>query len=687
VTGTSYTDTTAASGTTYYYTVEAVDAAGSSGASNEAVATPVAVGSSDVLTGLVHRYTLNGNTLDSVGADNGTAGNGPTYVAGRGGQEAISLNGTNQYVDVPDTADLDVSATQSFTISAWVNLSNLSNSWPAVFSKSRSASTWYGVWLGTSNDWCFNGQSGDADSSTAPAAGIWYLVTAVQDGMAGTRTLYVNGTAVATGTAQAANATGDFDIGGASANGNYLPGLIQDVRVYNRALSSTEVMAVMDAPIAPAAPTNLAASTASGQVALTWAASTGATGYNVYRGTAAGQESTIPLNSSTLTGTSYTDTTVTNGTTYYYVVKAVDSAGSSAASNEVTATPAAASVDVLTGLVHRYTLNGNTLDSVGTDNGKAVNGPTYVAGKVGEAMSFNGTNQYVDVPNTANLQFSKTQSFTLSAWVNLSSLPNHWTGIVTKSRSTSPWYGIWLNPSHRWSFSGAASNTVSSTTATTGVWYLVTAVQNGTAGTRTLYVNGTAVATGKAQAANGSGDLWIGGAQGESEYFPGVIDDVRIYNVALSAAQVGDVFTAGGGSTASTNLTAGPMATLTANNVSSAGGTTTFTVNYSDAVPIRAATVKGEDILVTGPNGFCQLATLVSANTKTDAASVTATYRIKAPGGKWEAKDDGVYTIRVLKNRVKDAKGRAVPAGALGSFSVGVTSAALADSVFKNYGL
>ena len=64
-------------------------------------------------------------------------------------------------------------------------------------------------------------------------------------------------------------------------------------------------------------------------VILSWAASSssGVVGYNIYRGTASDGESSTPLNSSPIGGTSYTDTNVTAGTTYYYVVTAVSSTG------------------------------------------------------------------------------------------------------------------------------------------------------------------------------------------------------------------------------------------------------------------------------------------------------------------------------------------------------------------------
>lgn len=86
----------------------------------------------------------------------------------------------------------------------------------------------------------------------------------------------------------------------------------------------------------PPAPTGLSATAGNAQVSLTWVASTGATSYNVKRATVTGGPYTILASP---TSTSYTDATVTNGTTYYYVVSAVNSHGESANSSEVNATP------------------------------------------------------------------------------------------------------------------------------------------------------------------------------------------------------------------------------------------------------------------------------------------------------------------------------------------------------------
>ncbi len=89
----------------------------------------------------------------------------------------------------------------------------------------------------------------------------------------------------------------------------------------------------------PATPTGLAATAGNAQVSLTWNASTGATSYTVGRGTVSGGPYSTTFSTST---TSYNDTTAANGTTYFYVVAASNSAGTSANSSQVSATPSAA---------------------------------------------------------------------------------------------------------------------------------------------------------------------------------------------------------------------------------------------------------------------------------------------------------------------------------------------------------
>ncbi|MCR8635735.1 fibronectin type III domain-containing protein [Paenibacillus radicis (ex Xue et al. 2023)] len=97
-----------------------------------------------------------------------------------------------------------------------------------------------------------------------------------------------------------------------------------------------EIQVIDGVPATPI-PTNLIATAGNSQVTLTWTAITGSTGYNIKRSTTpGGPYSTIASN---VTGTTYTDANVTNGTKYYYVVTAVGTGGESGNSNEASATP------------------------------------------------------------------------------------------------------------------------------------------------------------------------------------------------------------------------------------------------------------------------------------------------------------------------------------------------------------
>ena len=80
-------------------------------------------------------------------------------------------------------------------------------------------------------------------------------------------------------------------------------------------------------------------SISSSQINLSWSASSGATGYNLWRSTSSGGPYTNLAAGGQVTSTAYTDSTVSNGTTYYYVVASVNPAGEGALSAEVSATP------------------------------------------------------------------------------------------------------------------------------------------------------------------------------------------------------------------------------------------------------------------------------------------------------------------------------------------------------------
>ena len=157
--------------------------------------------------------------------------------------------------------------------------------------------------------------------------------------------------------------------------------------------------------------------------------------------------------------------------------------------------------------------------------------------------------------------------------------------------------------------------------------------------------------------------------------------DNGTYTVVMQADQVSDTvgnFVAAGRlGTFSINLwdVTPPVATLSAPSVTAGGGKSyQFAVTYTDPhVGISIATLGSKDILVTGPNGFSQLAHFVTADQMTDGTPRTATYRITPPNGTWGASDDGTYTVAMQADQVGDTVGNFVPAGTLGSFSIEVS--------------
>ena len=115
-----------------------------------------------------------------------------------------------------------------------------------------------------------------------------------------------------------------------------LPVSISDAQARN---SATSISLNIQSASAPPVPVNVLATAGDAEVDLTWDPSAGATGYNVKRSlVSGGPYSTIAPNHGT---NSYTDTSVTNGVTYYYVISALNGVNESGDSNQVSATPTA----------------------------------------------------------------------------------------------------------------------------------------------------------------------------------------------------------------------------------------------------------------------------------------------------------------------------------------------------------
>jgi cellulose 1,4-beta-cellobiosidase len=110
---------------------------------------------------------------------------------------------------------------------------------------------------------------------------------------------------------------------------------------------SIEVSATPSVGSPPPVPTGASATAGDRQATVRWSSSTGAASYNLYRGISAGGQGTSPYRTG-LTSTTFTDTGLTNGTTYFYRITALNAAGESARSAEISARPSAATSGNLT---------------------------------------------------------------------------------------------------------------------------------------------------------------------------------------------------------------------------------------------------------------------------------------------------------------------------------------------------
>lgn len=210
------------------------------------------------------------------------------------------------------------------------------------------------------------------------------------------------------------------------------------------------------------------------------------------------------------------------------------------------------------GLVGQWSFNGPDLSGTTAydrsgqgNNGTLTNGPIPTQGKVGQALSFDGTDDYISLGNPAALQL--TGDMTLSAWINpvlLDSNHNHNVIVSGRSIEQDQAYDLTVNSTSVGSVfrtdTGWQTQLVQAgTSIPTGSWTHVSIVRSGT--NIAYYVNGVSIGsiafTGTPII--GSGYLIGKGFYGGSHYFNGKVDEVRIYNRALSAGEVTALYNLG----------------------------------------------------------------------------------------------------------------------------------------------
>jgi uncharacterized repeat protein (TIGR03806 family) len=195
-------------------------------------------------------------------------------------------------------------------------------------------------------------------------------------------------------------------------------------------------------------------------------------------------------------------------------------------------------------LVARYAFEGDATDSTGNgNNGTLTGNPPFVAGRIGsQAINFNGVNQYATVP------ISIRTNFTIAFWVNTtaSTTGTVWTtglGIISADvAGVANDFGISLIVNGEVSFGVGNPNTSLASTASIndGQWHHVAVTRTSSTGLMIVYVDGiqNGATNGPTVARTAPTAIRIGGILSGGGFFPGTIDDVRIYNTVLSAAEI-----------------------------------------------------------------------------------------------------------------------------------------------------
>lgn len=244
---------------TYYPILTATNSAGSS---TFTATTPIQVSGTTVTptptskTGLMAAYGFEEGTgtilNDRVRGNKGTISNATWTNSGKYGK-ALVFDGRSSIVTVKDSITLDLTA--AMTLEAWVYPTKTSLGWATIIAKEQPGGIVYDLYGGSSSGLPFSGVyiSGEKIlNGTSPLpANTWTHLASTYDGKV--HRLYVNGVQVASRaqTGKILASTGALRIGGNGLWGEYFTGRIDELRIYNRALTASEIASDMQTKVGP----------------------------------------------------------------------------------------------------------------------------------------------------------------------------------------------------------------------------------------------------------------------------------------------------------------------------------------------------------------------------------------------------------------------------------------------------
>ncbi len=290
------------------------------------------------------------------------------------------------------------------------------------------------------------------------------------------------------------------------------------------------------------------------------------------------------------------------------------------------------------GLVLRYKFDegsGTTInDSAGNHTVTGVSAATWTSsGKSGSGYDINATSGRSFIPsNQSDLLFSpRADSFTVSVWVRTTSTGTYKT-IFDKSDSSTQIKAWTTSVNNIEAYSGGTAKTVAAATPALndGNWHLVTLVNFNRSGTwyfRIYYDNGTAYSEMPSGSSVSAGLLRVGSLTSGSNSWSGQLDDFRVYNRALSATEVGELYAAD-----ATNFA--PVVSIAATSSVQVGSPATLDGTVTDdALPNPPAAVTTLWEKVSGPgNVTFGNASAIDTTATADAAG-TYVLRLRASDG------------------------------------------------------
>jgi len=551
---------------------------------------------------LVGWWPGEGDANDIGGGNDGVLEGGVAFNAGVVGQ-AFSFNGTDADVRVPASASLNLGLADGFTIETWINPADVTEAHPIVEWNDGSFGVcfWAGqcsptpVGLGSLSidvkdtglhDHCFN---------TAPGllvSNIWQHVAATYVRSNGYTVVYINGVPVVQATLGVftPRTIGDLYVGVRpydAGAGLRFAGLIDELTLYSRALSASEIAGIYNASSAgkcglpPAIVTSPQSQTA-------------VEGMNVSFSVVA--EGSPPLsyqwqvNGTDISGATdalltLTDVQLTQAGNY--AVQVTNLYGSVTSSSAVLTIVPSVPPPLTNGLVAYYPFKGNANDESGHGMDGAVHGAALTMDRFGipnSAYTFNGTSAYIKTVN----MLPDMQSASASLWISVPAFPSHGSYVFMDGDNAGGHdFFVALGSGTDIALKAKDNTEIPHTLAPiTNAWLHVVAVaDNSNANTLKMWVNGQLVGTapslGNANVGNHS-ELYIGCRAVYADYFfKGSIDDLRLYDRALSDTEVQQLYLYESSTCPAPLINSQPQ-----NRVGYWGKSTTFTVEAVGVPPL-----------------------------------------------------------------------------------------------------